>query len=321
MKELQNSVLEVNEDATQCVQLHPLYKNTGMSVEDIYAELVVRQDLASIQRTNITESVDRYRMVSNPAEIFTKNSKPSRHVYLLGLPGHGKTTFCLHLLKLWCAAMTVVSSTALSVWEYGANAFHFVLYVSMRHVHRCRDSVIDMICEDVFGREVGNKHVLRHVLGSPEYRCLIMLDGLDEWLLSPEVKANLTHKGLPNTNGLSTNCTILFASRHWKVELLKPKYSANDVLVEILGLGPSGVETVIDNILTNFFKLEKDSPENKSKRSKIRKQIRCSEFESSAKVPMLVTMSAFFGVLWAKCSELNVRIVLRSVGFTTKESS
>ena len=293
IKDLQITLVEVNEDATHCVQLHPLYANTGLSVDQLYAELVIREDLTSIQRTDtgVLQSVDRARIVENPADIFFKDGKIVRNVYMLGQPAHGKTTFCLRLLKLWCDAMR--SRRSLSIWKFGQNMFHFVFYISLRHVDRSRSSVIDMICEDVFERDNENKDVIRHVLGSQNYRILVIVDGLDEWVYSEEVHDTLKQKGLPNTDGLSTNCTVLFASRHWKLELIQPKYSKNDIVVEILGLTDEGLGTIIENILVNFFKLKKNSEKYKAKYTELETQLQNSKH--SLKIPMLVTITVFLG--------------------------
>ena len=295
IKDLQQSLIEVNEDATHCVQLHPLYTNTGMSVDQLYAELVVREDLDAIQRTHVANPDDRHKIVKSPTELFIKDGKLVKNVFMLGQPGYGNTTFCLHLLKLWCVAKTIFEKSRLSLWQAGMLEFDFVFYVSLRHVDSCRSSVVDMICEDVFERDDGNKDVIRHVLCSPEYRCLIVVDGLDEWVIAPDAQTKLREKGIPNTKGLSVNCTVLFASRHWKVDLIQPKYSKNDIVVELLGLTDKGLDTIIQNVLINFFKLEIESPAYKSKMIALKTQLQNSKFQSSTKIPMLVTVSVFLG--------------------------
>ena len=250
--ELKTAVLEVSKDATHCVPLHPLYPNTGLSIDKLYAEVVVKEDLTSIQRTDITKPEDRQRVVKNPSDLFTKEEKPVRNVYMLGHPGYGKTTFCLHLLNLWYAAKTI-AKPLLSLWQLGMFMFDFVFYVSLRHVDPNRSSIVEMICEDVFVRDDGNRNVIRHVLGNTKYRCLVVVDGLDEWVLSPEEQTKLRPNGIPNARGLSTNCTVLYASRHWKIELIQPEYSRKDIVVEILGLTNTGVDTIMQNILEMFL--------------------------------------------------------------------
>ena len=296
IQELQKSLIDVNEDATHCVQLHPLYTNTGMSVDQLYAELVVREDLASIQRMFVTKPDDRYRIVKSSSDLFTKDGKPVRNVFMLGQPGHGKTTLCLYLLKCWCTAKSIIMEESnLSVWQLGMLDFDFVFFISLRHVDRCRSSVMDMICEDVFERDDGNKDVIRHVLSSPDYRCLIIVDGLDEWKYSQDVQEKLRQKGLPNTGELSTKCTVLYASRHWKVDLIQPKYSKSDIVVEILGLNDKGANTIIQNILVNFFKLEIDSPEYEAKFDALKKQLQNTIFKSAINIPLLLSTFVFLG--------------------------
>ena len=264
-------------------------------MDDLYADLVVREDLAAIQQAGVTDPDDCHQYVTNPSELFTKNGKPVKDVFMLGQPGYGKTTFCLYLLKLWCSAKTTLEKSGLSLWQFGMIVFDFVFYVALRHIDSCRSSIIDMICEDVFERDDGNKEVIRHVLGSPRYRCLIVVDGLDEWVFSPEVQTKLQKKGLPNTRGLSISCTVLYASRHWKVDLIQPKYSKNDIVVEILGLTDKGVDTIIQNIFVKFFKMDLHSPEYQTKFKELKRQLQNSKLKSSMKIPMLVTLSVFLG--------------------------
>ena len=285
------AVIEVNKDATHCIPLHPLYKNTGLSVDKLYAEVVVREDLASIQREEFSIPDDRYRVISNLSDLFIKDGEQVRNVYMLGHPGYGKTTFCLRLLKLWCDAKTI-PNVDLSLQQFHMYRFHFVFYVSLRH-HNRRSSIVEMICEDMSERGDGYKDVIRHVLRSLDHRCLVVVDGLDEWVLSQEEKIKLRQKGIPNTGGLSANCTVLFASRHWKIEQIQPKYSRSDIVVEILGLTDKGVDTIIHNILVNYFKLGADTLLNETKSNVIKKQIQMSK--SSQKIPMFVTISVFLG--------------------------
>ena len=306
IKKLLTTLVEVNEDFVHCVPLHPLYANTGLSVDQLYAEVVVREDRASIQREEFSKPEDHHRVISDLRELFTKDDKPVRNVYMLGQPGYGKTTFCLYLLHLWCAAKTSARA-GLSPWQLDILMFHFVFYVSLRHVHRRRSSIVEMICEDVFERYDG-KEVIRYVLGNSDYRCLVIVDGLDEWIISTEVQAKLRDKGMPNTNGLSENCTVLFMSRHWKMELIQPKYSRNDSVVEILGLTDKGVHTIIHNVLVNFFKLDADTLVYKKKSGDIKAHIERSE--SSHKIPMLVTISVFLGYDGKEVQESDTGLVM-----------
>ena len=119
--------------------------------------------------------------------------------------------------------------------------------------------------------------------------------GLDEWVYSVEAKANLRHKGLPNTDGISSSCTMLFASRHWKVDLIQPKFSIKDKVVEILGLNDEGCDTIIGKVLVNFFKLEENSKEYDTKFSNIKWQLRNTKLKALTEIPMLTTLSVVLG--------------------------
>ena len=288
----------MNEDATDCIPLHPLYANTGLTVDKLYTEAVLRNDLTNIQQSDISKQEYRFQTknVTSPEDIFTKDGKPARNVYMIGKPGHGKTTYCLHLLNLWCAAISVLCNTDVTIGDNVMKMFHFVFYISLRHVDKCRSSVIEMICEDIFDRDYGNRDVIRYVLGNSDYRCLVIVDGLDEWVLSLEAKAKLRQKGLPNTWGLSKSCTILFVLRPWKMELIQPKYSKNDVVVEIMGVFRDGMKSIIQNILINFFKLEIDDDDYTIKFYEIMEMASIKHnFRFEYQVPLLVAMTVFLG--------------------------
>ena len=296
---MQEILVNVNEDAAHCVPLHPLYKNTGLSAKCLYSDVC-------IQRNDRSKPGCNGEIINDHADLFTKNGKPVGNVYMLGQSGQGKTTFCLHLLTLWCAAMTVIPN----VWQFGQNCFHFVFYVSLRHVNRCRSRIEDMIC-DMFVRYDGMREVILNVLRNPKYRCLIMVDGLDEWVISAEVEDELAKsnlKGLPDTGCLSINCTILFASRHWKVELIKPIYKINDIEVELLGLTERGINSIIENILKNQSRCESNLVDYNSKFTQLKAQVQKSK--SSMKVPMFVTMSVFLGLHGDYVHESDTRLFL-----------
>ena len=118
------------------------------------------------------------------------------------------------------------------------------------------------------------------------------MNGLSHQKCKTELdKLNL--RGLPDTGCLSVNCTILYTSRHWKVELIRPIYNKNDIEVELVGLAKNGVDSIIRTILRSQTDLAFDSTEFNVKFTKLKTQIQNSE--TSMKVPMFVTISVF---LW-----------------------
>ena len=90
----------------------------------------------------------------------------------------------------------------------------------------------------------------KRLLDNDNIRCLIVLDGVDEW-------ANpLGFNGLPKSEGLSDNCVLLWTMRPWKLVHLQLKPKHDDHIVTVSGLSPYSVAKVIENILFRFYGLK-----------------------------------------------------------------
>ncbi|KAK3085894.1 hypothetical protein FSP39_010111 [Pinctada imbricata] len=75
--------------------------------------------------------------------------------------------------------------------------------------------------------ENGCHQTVQHVLASDEYRCLIILDGLDEWRPNKHAKEELVHQHIPNIEDVS-NCTFLISSRPWKFDFILDTLRSDD---------------------------------------------------------------------------------------------
>ena len=311
IEDLKKTLVDVNETVIQCAPLHPLNAKNGPSVNHLNAKIVVREDLTSKQQADSSVLSGRQKIVNSPDDLFVKNGTNVRKVHVLGESGIGKTTFCYYLMNLWCAAekrehtklsmwqkfvraLKTNEEGSISIWQTGLNQFDFVFYIPLSHVDSTTSNVLDMVCEDTFGQDNKKQDVVRHVLTKPDYRCLVILDGMDEWRKSAEKESKSTQNGMPNTEAMSTNCTILFTSQNLEKDIIQPKYNADDNAVEILGLTDKGVTRIIEKTLVNYFHFKEGSRQFKAKCTEMEIKIRKSK--SQMKFPMLVTLSVFLGL-------------------------
>ena len=70
----------------------------------------------------------------------------------------------------------------------------------------------------------------KRLLSNKNVRCLIVLDGVDEWPNPP------WFTGLPTTRGLSMKCVLLWTMRPWKLVHLQLKPKHDDHIVNVGGL-------------------------------------------------------------------------------------
>ena len=129
--------------------------------------------------------------------------------------------------------------------------FDLVFYIPLRHVSNDITCVKDMV-------EKLLSHCCQENIGILSSQCLVILDGLDEW---PSPKE---YTELPKMTGLF-NFTLLCTMRPWKLTQLNLKFNTHDKIVQLLGLNPKSVETLITHVLAKFYCLKTESDEFESK--------------------------------------------------------
>ena len=184
--------------------------------------------------------------------MFYENGILQKQNYLLGKAGVGKTTFCKHLVDIWCNA----SQSSFYDDAGWLEKFEFVFHVECRHANES-ESVFDMICNQLIERE-SLKIVAKHVLNTKPDKCLVITDGLDEWKGSATRSAKTIYDlpGLPSKETLH-NCVMLTTSRPWRVHALSQRSEQVGRVFELQGI--DYVETLTTNILNE---LQEANPEH-----------------------------------------------------------
>ncbi|XP_053407486.1 uncharacterized protein LOC128559540 [Mercenaria mercenaria] len=255
----------------------PFESEEGIHVDKIYVEEKVR-DITPMSRQSYIASENVYLDLANFGQLFKSPDAdvPPRHVVLTGSAGRGKTTFCLRMISVWCSAVQKIleSKTDLTDLEDDLITQYELLYfISLRNAID-EESVIDMIASQILQE---NKALIENVKscfqGMPD-KCLIIIDGLDEWLSS----SNLPRRGDLNF------CKILWTTRHSKLHILTGL--PNTRILEIAKLEEKNIRLLVHNVLTQYYRLL-----NKSVGSQVEKfmtDLNKHSMQLIAEVPMVL---------------------------------
>ena len=258
-------------DITQSVDVLPFEDSAGLPIADIFAPLLMEEDLNAKERMqNLTNPGGKE--LKSLREVFSAGDKPAKRIFLTGEAGCGKTLFCLKMLDSWCQVNQSGQGTD-DVLQQCLAVFDLVFYIPLRNFKGEVSLVKEMI------RQIVSEQC-QMVLASSRTHSLVILDGLDE---SP-----IMSRELPSMLGL-VNYVLFCTTRPWKLNQLQLKFRPDDKVVQILGLLPSSEDQVIEYVLINFYKLKRETQEFKSNCKRYSSIVKCSSMASLMKIPMMLT--------------------------------
>ena len=217
------------------------------------------------------------------------SEKLSTRILIKGEAGSGKSVFCLKLVDNWCQlrrsgkrehvcekhselirrlekdvdlpelldqlcsgrprCLPDIPCTACEM-EQCLSQFDLLYYVPLRDATNSKTSVLDLVCDSVCNKRQRFIARTKRLLDNDNIRCLIVLDGVDEW---PNPHG---FTGLPTSDGLSMKCVLLWTMRPWKLVHLQLKPKHDDHIITVSGLSLYSVAKVIENILIRFYGLK-----------------------------------------------------------------
>ena len=306
----------------------PLDEEEGLPLSQIYGSVLVEEDITALKKTRRPDEAIDNKTLDSIAEIFHVKNKLAKRIFLKGEAGHGKTVFCLKLIDTWSKGkQTAVSAhskhslgtgslkSRIVAWftsrrfldkaqeqrrckseeqsrddeklQSCLSLFDMVFYVPLRHAKQGVSSVVDLVCDSISGCDIRSQQNIRKMLREGSIQCLVILDGLDEWRAPDTCR----FRGLPDSDDL-INCALLCTMRPWRMVNLQLRLDASlDKVVQLLGLKNDSIETVINNVLVNFYGLEISSDLYKEKFSRFCKNARLQEMKSLMKIPLILTAS------------------------------
>ena len=256
---------------TQSVDVLPFEDSAGLPIADIFAPLLMEEDMRAKERMPNLNSPSGKELKSL-REVFIAGDKPANRIFMKGEAGCGKTLFCLNMLDSWCQ---VKQSGTVSddVLQQCLAVFDLMFYIPLRNF-KGELSLVKEIIRQIVSEQC------QKVLFSSRIHSLVILDGLDE---SPFVS-----RELPSMLGL-INYVLFCTTRPWKLNQLQLKFRPDDKVVHILGLLPSSEAQVIEYVLINFYKLKQGTQEFKTKCKRYSSMVKSSSMASLVKIPMMLT--------------------------------
>ena len=271
MKEAQTEMIEMYTSITESVDVLPFEDSAGLPISNIFAPLLMEEDLKAKERMlNTINSV--CEELTSLREVFCVGDEQAKRIFMKGEAGCGKTLFCLKMLDSWCKVKQSGAVTD-DVLQQCLAVFDLVFYIPLRNY---KDNV--SLVKEMIGRTVSEQ--CQNVLVNCRLHSLVILDGLDE--------LPVVLRELPSMHGL-VNSVLFCTTRPWKLTQLQLKFRPDDKIVHILGLLPSSEVKVIEYVLVNFYKLTKETQEFKLKFEKYSLRVKSSNLASLVKIPMMLT--------------------------------
>ena len=312
-------------NVTDCIPVL-LEDQEGLPLSEIYAPLLIEEDLEAMKRTRRPDEPSGSKTLKSVRNVFyvrdrDDGEKLSTRILMKGEAGSGKSVFCLKLVESWCQLKQSVKQEHVCKkhselirqlakdselpellkqlcsdysWprrqpdipcttcemKQCLSKFDLLYYVPLRDATEGKTSVLDLVCDAVCKKRQIVIDRTKRLLDNDNIRCLIVLDGLDEWLNPPGFN------GLPNSDGLSDNCVLLWTMRPWKLVHLQLKPQHDDHIVTVSGLSPYSVAKVIENILIRFYGLKGE--ELKSRFSLYCKKVTEKTVEGIMRMPIML---------------------------------
>ncbi|KAH3781162.1 hypothetical protein DPMN_158987 [Dreissena polymorpha] len=168
--------------------------------------------------------------------IFLSDTKPNQQIFIQGEAGYGKSTFLAKLVMDWCTITSQQSAENKLPIDDNTTTFSSNTHMRYSNVFDDLTSLKDFKCvfhvtlrESVDQFEIENminSQIIDSIFSSEEdrrkaykllneimkrERCLVLLDGLDEWTGTGD------HHNLPRLADVHSICVLLITTRSWKM--------------------------------------------------------------------------------------------------------
>ncbi|KAH3780462.1 hypothetical protein DPMN_158277 [Dreissena polymorpha] len=213
------------------INIFPLDDWAEEKLLDIYMPLNIQ--LMAKERGYFKKTGEQILKYKN---IFLSDTEPNQQIFIQCEAGYGKSTFLAKLVTDWCAI--TLDQTAETTLPIDDNTTRFSSYTQMRYSNvfddltslkdftyvfhvTLRESVGQFEIEKMIntqivdsiyssGEDRGKAYRLLNEIMKRE-RCLVLLDGLDEWTGTRD------HHNLPTLADVHSHCVLLITTRPWKM--------------------------------------------------------------------------------------------------------
>ncbi|KAH3770511.1 hypothetical protein DPMN_171798 [Dreissena polymorpha] len=248
--ELIEGMKKLYNDKLYYVTVSPFDDSSSEKLRDVYMPPKILEMCMEKKTFKKTE-----KKVNTYKGVFLTDNTVNPRIFIQGEAGSGKTTFLAKLALDWCEGVHGSSASDNSKIIFAdfdtLQRYEYVFHITLRNsVNQC--DVYTMIKEQIIDRIYSDKdrekayelvsEIMKH------QRCLVLLDGLDEW----------TGPGdLPTLVVVHNKCVMLITTRPWKLAEGKVKHSDIHALLQLEGINkPFELSKIILSRLVDREELE-----------------------------------------------------------------
>lgn len=249
--------------------ISPVLPEEDIDVEEVYVPLLMER-FCSHEETVRQRGIPIYFF----EDMFFYRQTSFKNIFLTADAGVGKTTLCRKLTSTWCKVHSCqddflpLDSIQRSKFRTSDNIelennqtmkkFTYLFYVSLRHTND-EKTIEEMIRTQLLSEQ--DTDLLTTILDEQSDRCLVILDGLDEWNTPAKVpKTPFISSGLPYKEVKRPYVTF-YTTRPWKLENIRPKSGEIDAEIKLLGIDTVAAaklaKTVVEKL--NDISIKKNS--------------------------------------------------------------
>ena len=251
-RHLQKALIEEYKDIGFEVPLSPIYDELNdellkVNIDEIYTDLVIVKP----------EKKEEIRLTSYK-DIFRREGRANRTIFLKGEAGVGKSTWCIQLLYAWVKTHDKEFEKSVDHKIYSSNhsndkmrdleealsKFDYLFIVPLRCV-KGKTTIKDVLFSPLLERLTSLERTVSNVIENCSDKVLILLDGMNEYT------EELSYAGL-------NQCTVITTTRPWKYDHIcatNPRLKV-DIVLELKGLDESGITRLAKRVCKAFIESE-----------------------------------------------------------------
>ncbi|XP_060568968.1 uncharacterized protein LOC132727459 [Ruditapes philippinarum] len=278
-QKLQGDLIKFYRKRCSSIPLSPLLEE----IETPLAGFYVMPDIVAVKQKSLTCHEEERTPIKSLKNMFSTRSRDQQEIYLSADAGFGKTAFSKYLAITWCQAHCHDENYACFKDDDLKTLFDFkFLFLVLLRDCSSVCNIDDMIEQQII-KKLPASAAIHEVLRRE--KCLIILDGLDEWThpnnSCSEVTENIPHRYVRD------NCVILTTTRPWKLGVSNLKTSQINKKIELAQLSEESTRQLEENAIRKMTGVLNDTV-LKRKTQDFNKVITDRRLEHMQVIPLLL---------------------------------